>query len=75
MSQSIINLNSEPVGQGRERICYEHPQDTSKLIKISNTGINTQPKREINFYRKLEKKGGIEYTHIPRFYGHAKQPQ
>ncbi len=69
MNASIINLTSEPVGQGRERTCYVHPDDPAKLIKIPKPGIDTQTRREIVFYQKLQKRGKIDYTHIPCFYG------
>lgn len=69
MEQSIITLSAEPVGQGRERSCYRHPDDPGKLIKIPNRGSEVQTRREIDFYRRLERRGGVDYSHIPRFYG------
>ena len=65
----MLELNSEPVGQGRERTCYIHPDDDSKLIKISHDEDTTQSRREIDFYRRLQKGREISYTHLPRFYG------
>ncbi len=69
MSQSVIQLSEAPIGQGRERTCYVHPDDNSKLIKISTGEIQTQTKRELAFYRQLEKRKDLDYSHLPRFYG------
>lgn len=69
MPQTVIQLNSAPVGQGRERTCYVHPEDPDKLIKVSADGIGTQSRREIDFYRQLAKRNSIEYSHLPRYYG------
>jgi len=69
MNQSIINLESDPVGQGRERLCYQHPDDASRLIKVSSGGVSVQSQREIDFYRRLQRRDDVAYTHIPRFYG------
>ena len=60
MNASIINLTSEPVGQGRERTCYVHPDYPTKLIKIPKPEIDTQTRREIVFYQKLQKRSKIE---------------
>lgn len=69
MPQSVIQLNSAPVGQGRERSCYVHPDDPDKLVKVSAGGIGTQTRREIDFYRQLAKRDDIEYSHLPRYHG------
>ena len=75
MNASIIKLTSEPIGQGRERTCYVHPDDPTKLIKVSKPETDTQTRREIAFYQKLKNPDKIEFTHIPRFYGQAKTSQ
>jgi len=69
MNQSVIQLTSQPIGQGRERTCYVHPDDPSKLIKISGEASNTQSQRELDFYRSVNNRKGFIYTHLPRFYG------
>ena len=65
----MIELNSEPVGQGRERTCYIHPEDPGKLIKVSTGAVRKQSRREIECYRRLQRQGPVEYTHIPGFHG------
>lgn len=69
MDQVPLILNSEPIGQGRERSCYVHPDDPNKLIKVSNDGTNVQTRREIDFYIRLSKRKEIAYTHLPNLYG------
>ena len=69
MGQATIALNSEPIGEGRERRCYEHPEDPSKLIKVVHADTDVQTRREIDCYRRLQKRGNVEYTLIPRFHG------
>lgn len=69
MPHAIIQLKSEPIGKGRERTCYVHPDDPSKLIKVQTGEISVQSNREIDFYQRLARRKEIEYTHLPRFYG------
>ena len=65
----MLQINSDPIGKGRERACYVHPEDPRKAIKISAGKVSAQSRREIKFYRKLQKRGGVVEEHIPNFYG------
>lgn len=65
----MLQINSDPIGKGKERACYIHPEDPRKAIKISTGKVSAQSRREIKFYRKLQKRGGIVDEHIPKFYG------
>ena len=69
MNQNVLQITTEPVGQGRERTCYVHPEDSDKLIKISNPGADTQTRREIRFYKSCENRKNFEFGQLPRFYG------
>jgi len=69
MSQPIIQLTSPPIGQGRERTCYLHPEDDSRLIKITTGGDDVQTRREIDFYTRLRSRNDFPYTHIPEYHG------
>ena len=69
MNASIINLTAEPVGEGRERACYVHPDDASKLIKIPKSEVDTQTRREVDFYQRLQKRKMDDFSHIPACYG------
>ncbi len=64
-----LTIGSEPIGQGRERTCYLHPQDPRKIIKVSTGAETTQSAREVEFFENLQKRGFSDYTHLPRFYG------
>ena len=65
----MLQITKEPIGRGKERACYVHPDDPRKAIKISMGEINKKSKCEIKFYRKLKKRGGVDEKHIPKFYG------
>lgn len=64
----MLQINTDPVGKGKERTCFVHPDDSQKAIKIPHGDISEQSRREIKFYQKLQKRGGSD-PHIPRFYG------
>ena len=65
----MLQITKEPIGRGKERACYVHPDDPRKAIKISRGEVNKQSQREIKFYRGLQKRGGVDEKHIPKFYG------
>jgi hypothetical protein len=65
----MLQIIKDPIGRGKQRACYVHPDDPRKAIKISSGEINTHSRREIKFYRKLQKRGGVDEKHIPKFYG------
>ncbi len=67
----MLQINTDPVGKGKERICFVHPDDSQKAIKVSHGDISKQSRREIKFYQKLYKRGGSD-PHIPHFYGLCK---
>lgn len=69
MQQQIITLSGEPLGVGQERACYVHPQDSDKVVKVQRGTIDKQTRRELTFYRWLERRDDVSYDHIPRFYG------
>lgn len=50
-------------------MCFVHPEDPRLAIKISTGAVSEQSAREIRFYRKLEKRGGVDSKHIPGFHG------
>lgn len=69
MSQRILQLESEPIGAGQERVCYLHPDDPSLLVKIQKGASNKQTRRELKLYASLARRGMGNYDHIPRFHG------
>ena len=64
----MLQINTDPIGRGKERTCFVHPDDPQKAIKISIGDVNEQSRREIKFYQKLQKRGGCSDPHIPGFY-------
>ena len=64
----MLQIKTDPIGKGKERTCFVHPDDPQKAIKISIGDISEQSCREIRFYQKLQKRGGND-PHIPGFYG------
>jgi hypothetical protein len=67
----MLIITSEPIGKGRERICYVHPEDPHRAIKIPHGSNTEQTRRDIAFYRKLEKRGLTQLKHVPSYYGWA----
>lgn len=51
-------------------MCYSHPFDTTKVIKVeyNNSIQRNQNKLETYYYEKLIKKG-VDFSHISKFYG------
>lgn len=64
----MLQINTDPVGKGKERACFVHPDDPQKAIKIPHGDSSEQSRREIKFHQKLQKRGGSD-PHIPRYYG------
>jgi len=65
----MLEITKKPIGMGKERICFVHPEDPRLAIKISRGDTDEQSRREVKFYRKLKKRGGIHDRHIPGFHG------
>ena len=71
-SKEIVQITTDLVGAGVERVCYVHPEDPDKAIKIPVIKDNRQSRREVKYYRKLVKRKGISFDHCPRYYGFVK---
>ncbi|MGD2171164.1 MAG: YrbL family protein, partial [Gammaproteobacteria bacterium] len=69
MQRDVLQINGEPLGIGQERVCYRHPDDAGKVVKIQRGESDTQTRRELELYRSLERRGMDDYSHLPRFYG------
>lgn len=65
----MLQITKKPIGMGKERMCFVHPEDPRLAIKIAREKVSQQSQREIKFYRKLEKRGGVHDRHIPGFHG------
>ena len=63
----MLQINTDPIGKGKERACFVHPDDPQKAIKIQIDDTSAQTRREIRFYQKRQNRDGC--PHIPNFYG------
>jgi hypothetical protein len=69
MNQSTIQISEEPIGAGQERVCYLHPHDKTRLIKLQKGESDKQTRRELMLYASLRRRGMCNFEHIPQFYG------
>ena len=65
----MLQITSDPIGKGKERSCYVHPEDPRKAVKICHGDVRQQSEREIRFYHKLSKRVAAREDHVPGFYG------
>jgi hypothetical protein len=65
----MLKITSEPIGTGRERACYVHPEDPRLAIKMPMGEVSDQTQRDLKFYRKLKKRGIKGTPHVPDFHG------
>lgn len=69
MNQQILQITTEPIGVGKERACYQHPEDSTKAVKVQKGELKKQTRRELKFYRTLQQQKMNNFKHIPQFYG------
>ncbi|MGI9318888.1 MAG: YrbL family protein [bacterium] len=69
MKQPLLQLHDEPIGAGKERVCYRHPDDPGKVVKIQKGEVEKQTRRELSFYRWMQRRNMNNFKHLPRFYG------
>jgi hypothetical protein len=65
----MLKITSEPIGEGRERACYIHPEDPRLAIKIPAGQVRDQTIRDIKFYRRMKKIGLGENAPVPKYHG------
>jgi hypothetical protein len=65
----MLKITSKPIGTGRERACYVHPEDPRLAIKMPMGEVSDQTQRDLKFYRKLKKRGIKGNPHVPDFHG------
>ena len=69
----MIDLtNAIKIGEGNERVCYAHPNDDLKVIKVTKEGIKSREQNKIDsiYYAYLEKEN-IDCRYLPLCYGYA----
>jgi len=71
----VIRLNrSLLVGKGSSRVCYRHPDDEGKCVKVewrSDRGVTDE---ELRRYRRLQKRG-ISWDNLARYHGDVETDQ
>lgn len=57
------------IGKGNERLCYMHPFEDSKVIKITYNKNKTREQNKIEYlYYRILKKRKIDFNYIPELY-------
>ena len=72
MRHKILTITGDPIGEGQERICYRHPEDPDKIIKLQKGSSDKQTRRELELYRRLARRKSTDYSQLPRYYGKVK---
>lgn len=68
----MIDLSKEiPIGKGTNRLCFVHPQDKNKCIKVTYTNNYKESEREVSYYKFIEKQG-FSLDYLPKYYGKVK---
>ncbi len=66
----MIQINTEPIGEGWHRLVYKHPIHNDRAIKIvKQNGKSRQTRREIKIYKQLIKRNHKNWKHLPKYYG------
>ena len=60
--------NSLVIGKGAHRICYRHPSDQNKCIKIVTSADESVQQLECKYYQQLNM-ADISWRHLSRYYG------
>lgn len=68
--RSYLLKGSPVIGKGNERLCFEHPDDPDKLIKIVYNGAVSRNQNDIEerYFRYLKRKK-TDLRHLSDFYG------
>jgi hypothetical protein len=66
----LQNKKNLIIGKGNERLCFIHPDDRSRIIKVNykKNKSRDQNKLEFNYFKSLKKRN-IDLGHIPNVYG------
>jgi len=67
----VLDLTGSPLlGKGSSRLCYLHPGDPGKCIKITYTSDPDVEKQELKHYRHHRRRG-ISWEMLAQSYGHV----
>ncbi|WP_347253217.1 PhoP regulatory network protein YrbL [Leminorella grimontii] len=62
---------ARPIGEGRHRKCFVHPDNPTQCIKIlfnKESGGEKEVKRELAYYRRLQARN-IDWSGLPKYFG------
>lgn len=62
---------TQPIGTGRHRMCFVHPNNPAQCIKIlfnKESGGEKEVKRELAYYQHLQARG-IDWSGLPKYLG------
>lgn len=67
---SLELKNENILGMGGERLCYIHPEDSTKVVKVkyNNSASRNQNLIELIYYSSLLARN-VDFSHLTRFYG------
>lgn len=72
----LILKDEDFIAKGNERAIYFYPNDENKTVKLTYEGNkrkeSKQSKKEISYYKELEKRGMKNWKHLPEFFGEIK---
>ena len=64
------------LGEGNERICYQHPTQPGLVIKVTKSLMQTRDQNQIEaLYLDELARREVPFDHIPRLYGWVNTPQ
>ena len=71
----VIRLNrSLLIGKGSSRVCYRHPEDEGKCVKVERHVDRSVTAEELCRYRRLQKRG-ISWGNLARYHGDVETDQ
>ena len=70
----MLKLKDE-IGRGQERICFLHPDEEMKVVKVVHGPNSKQMDREVAIYKQLARNSDITYKHMPKFYNAVETDQ
>ena len=68
----MLKITRDPFGRGKRRLCYVHPEDPRKAIRLAPREQIPSLRREFEFYKQLKRRGIDTGAHIPTCYGSCK---
>ena len=65
MTYTFDSLHPYLIGRGAERWCFQHPEKSDMVIKLSPENAARQTNRELAYLGALRKRG-VPFSHLPK---------